>query len=82
MLFAVMAIGLGTIAVLSYKNYRHQHYEGVASAQLATAVVGASGMLDKAVQTGDKIPRGLHMRKAKEVQNSYMTKCIGDMAIS
>ena len=57
MLFAVMAIVLGTIAVLSYKNYRHQHYEGVASAQLATAVVGASGMLDKAVQTGDKEAR-------------------------
>ena len=43
MLFAVMAIVLGTIAVLSYKNYRHQHYEGVASAQLATAVVGLPG---------------------------------------
>jgi len=54
LLFAVMAIVLGTIAVLSYKNYRHQHYEGVASAQLATAVVGASGMLDKAAQAGDK----------------------------
>ena len=57
MLFAVMAIVLGTIAVLSYKNYRHQHYEGVASAQLATAVVGAAGMLDKAAQAGDKEAR-------------------------
>ena len=57
MLFAVMAIVLGTIAVFSYKNYRHQHYEGVASAQLATAVVGAAGMLDKAAQAGDKEAR-------------------------
>jgi diguanylate cyclase (GGDEF)-like protein len=52
-----MAIALGTIAVLSYKNYRHQHYEGVASAQLATAVVGSAGMLDKAAQVGDKEAR-------------------------
>jgi len=57
LLFAVMAIVLGTVAVLSYKNYRQQHYEGVASAQLATAVVGASGMLDRAAQTGDKEAR-------------------------
>ena len=57
LLFAVMAIALGTIAVLSYKNYRHQHYEGVASAQLATAVVGSAGMLDKAAQVGDKEAR-------------------------
>ena len=57
MLFAVMAIALGTVAVLSYKNYRQQHYEGVASAQLATAVVGAAGMLDKAAQAGDKEAR-------------------------
>ena len=53
-LFAVMAIALGTFAVLSYKNYRQQHYEGVASAQLATAVVGAVGMLDKAAKAGEK----------------------------
>ena len=53
-LFAVMAIALGTVAVLSYKNYRQQHYEGVASAQLATAVVGAVGTLDKAAKTGEK----------------------------
>jgi len=53
-LFAVMAIALGTVAVLSYKNYRQQHYEGVASAQLATAVVGAVGMLDKAAKAGEK----------------------------
>ncbi len=57
LLFAAMAIALGTIAVLSYKNYRHQHYEGVASAQLATAVVGSAGMLDKAAQVGDKEAR-------------------------
>jgi len=57
LLFAVMAIVLGAIAVLSYKNYRQQHYEGVASAQLATAVVGASGMLDSAAQAGDKEAR-------------------------
>jgi len=54
LLFAVMAIALGAVGVLSYKNYRQQHYEGVASAQLATAVVGAAGMLDKAAQAGEK----------------------------
>ena len=53
-LFAIMAIVLGAVGVFSYKNYRQQHYEGVASAQLATAVVGAAGMLDKAAQAGEK----------------------------
>ena len=44
-LFAIMAIVLGAVGVFSYKNYRQQHYEGVASAQLATAVVGAAGTM-------------------------------------
>ena len=42
-LFAIMAIVLGAVGVFSYKNYRQQHYEGVASAQLATAVVARRG---------------------------------------
>ena len=54
LLFAVMAIALGTVGVLSYQKYRQQHYEGVASAQLATAVVGTAGMLDKTAQVGEK----------------------------
>ena len=36
-LFAVMAVALGAVGVISYKNYRQQHYEGVASAQLAVS---------------------------------------------
>ena len=53
-LFGLMAAVLGTAGVLSYKNYRQEYYEGVASAQLATAVVGAAGMLDSAVAVGDQ----------------------------
>jgi len=54
LLFGLMAAVLGTAGVLSYKNYRQEYYEGVASAQLATAVVGAAGMLDSAVAVGDQ----------------------------
>ena len=32
-LFGLMAAVLGTAGVLSYKNYRQEYYEGVASAQ-------------------------------------------------
>ncbi|HCX88022.1 MAG TPA: hypothetical protein DG761_08340 [Gammaproteobacteria bacterium] len=53
LLFAVMALLLGTAGLFAYKNYRQGYYEGVASAQLATAVVGMSGVLDAAVETSD-----------------------------
>ncbi|XXK28120.1 GGDEF domain-containing protein [Arenicellales bacterium nBUS_45] len=52
LLFSLMAIALGTVGIFSYKNYRQQHYEGVASAQLATAVVGAAAMLNAGTKTG------------------------------
>ena len=54
LLFAIMAVILGVGGLLTYKNYRQGYYEGVASAQLATAVVGAAGALDAATATGDQ----------------------------
>lgn len=54
LLFAVMAVLLGAAGLLSYKHYRQGYYEGVASAQLATAVVGVVGVLDAAVETNDR----------------------------
>tara|TARA_B100000959_G_scaffold250068_1_gene278259 strand:+ start:3090 stop:4274 length:1185 start_codon:yes stop_codon:yes gene_type:complete len=54
LLFAFMALLLGTAGLFAYKNYRQGYYEGVASAQLATAVVGMSGVLDAAVETSDQ----------------------------
>ena len=52
LLFSLMASAMGALGIFSYKHYRQQHYEGVASAQLATAVVGAAGMLDAGTKTG------------------------------
>ena len=49
-----MAFLLGTAGLLTYKNYRQGYYEGVASAQLATAVVGVAGVLNGAVETNDR----------------------------
>lgn len=54
LLVAVMAFLLGTAGLLTYKNYRQGYYEGVASAQLATAVVGVAGVLNGAVETNDR----------------------------
>jgi len=54
LLVAVMAFLLGTAGLLTYKNYRQGYYEGVASAQLATAVVGVAGVLNVAVETNDR----------------------------
>jgi len=54
LLFAIMAVILGVGGLLTYKNYRQGYYEGVASAQLATAVVGAAGALDAATAAGDQ----------------------------
>lgn len=54
LLVAVMAFLLGTAGLLTYKNYRQGYYEGVASAQLATAVVGVAGVLNAAVETNDR----------------------------
>jgi diguanylate cyclase (GGDEF)-like protein len=48
-----MASLLGAAGLFTYKNYRQGYYEGVASAQLATAVVGMSGVLDAAAETSD-----------------------------
>ncbi len=52
-LFGLLAMALGAAGLLTYKNYRQGYYEGLASAQLATAVVGASGVLDAATEAGD-----------------------------
>ncbi|MGE4634673.1 MAG: GGDEF domain-containing protein [Arenicellales bacterium] len=54
LLFAVMAFLLGVAGLLTYKNYRQGYYEGVASAQLATAVVGVVDVLNAAVETNDR----------------------------
>ena len=54
LLFAVMAFLLGIAGLLTYKNYRQGYYEGVASAQLATAVVGVVDVLNAAVETNDR----------------------------
>ena len=55
--FVLLAVGLGAGGLLMYKNYRAGHYEGVASAQLATAVVGSATILDQAISRGEKEAR-------------------------
>ena len=55
--FVLLAVGLGAGGLLTYKNYRADHYEGVASAQLATAVVGSATILDQAISRGEKEAR-------------------------
>ena len=55
--FVLLAVVLGAGALLVYKNYRADHYEGVASAQLATAVVGSVSVLDRAITVGEKEAR-------------------------
>ena len=50
--FVLLAVVLGAGGLLVYKNYRIDHYEGVASAQLATAVVGSATVLDQAIALG------------------------------
>ena len=57
--FVLMAVVLGAGGLLVYKNYRADHYEGVASAQLATAVVGSVSVLDRAITVGEKEARGV-----------------------
>ena len=55
--FVLLAVVLGAGGLLVYKNYRTDHYEGVASAQLATAVVGSATVLDQAIAMGGKEAR-------------------------
>ena len=55
--FVLLAVVLGAGGLLLYKNYRADHYEGVASAQLATAVVGSASVLDQAIAAGEKEAR-------------------------
>ena len=55
--FVLLAVVLGAGGLLVYKNYRADHYEGVASAQLATAVVGSVSVLDRAITVGEKEAR-------------------------
>ena len=55
--FVLLAVVLGAGGLLVYKNYRTDHYEGVASAQLATAVVGSAAVLDQAIAMGEKEAR-------------------------
>ena len=55
--FVLLAVVLGAGGLLVYKNYRTDHYEGVASAQLATAVVGSATVLDQAIAMGEKEAR-------------------------
>ena len=55
--FVLLAVVLGAAGLLVYKNYRADHYEGVASAQLATAVVGSATVLDQAIAKGKKEAR-------------------------
>ena len=55
--FVLLAVVLGAGGLLAYKNYRADHYEGVASAQLATAVVGSATVLDQAIAMGEKEAR-------------------------
>ena len=55
--FVLLAVVLGAGGLLVYKNYRTDHYEGVASAQLATAVVGSAAVLDQAIGIGEKEAR-------------------------
>ena len=55
--FVLLAVVLGAGGLLVYKNYRADHYEGVASAQLATAVVGSVSVLDRAITVGEQEAR-------------------------
>ncbi len=55
--FVLLAVVLGAGGLLVYKNYRADHYEGVASAQLAIAVVGSVSVLDRAITVGEKEAR-------------------------
>ena len=55
--FVLLAVVLGAAGLLVYKNYRADHYEGVASAQLATAVVGSATVLDQSIAKGEKEAR-------------------------
>ncbi len=55
--FVLLAVVLGAGGLLVYKNSRADHYEGVASAQLATAVVGSVSVLDRAITVGEKEAR-------------------------
>jgi len=55
--FVLLAVVLGAGGLLVYKNYRTDHYEGVASAQLATAVVGSATVLEQAIAMGEKEAR-------------------------
>ena len=55
--FVLLAVVLGAGGLLVYKNYRADHYEGVASAQLATAVVGSVSVLARAITVGEKEAR-------------------------
>ena len=48
---------MGAGGLLLYKDYRADHYEGVASAQLATAVVGSATVLDQAIVRGEQEAR-------------------------
>ena len=57
LLFVLLAVVLGAGGLLVYKNNRADHYEGVASAQLATAVVGSAAILDQAIAAGEKEAR-------------------------
>ncbi len=52
--FVLLAIVLGAGGLYVYKKYRQEHYEAVASAQLATAVVGSAGILDQALTISGK----------------------------
>jgi diguanylate cyclase (GGDEF)-like protein len=55
--FVLLAVGLGAGGLLLYNDYRADHYEGVASAQLATAVVGSATVLDQAIVRGEQEAR-------------------------
>ncbi|SVB15187.1 uncharacterized protein METZ01_LOCUS168041, partial [marine metagenome] len=55
--FVLLAIVLGAGGLYVYKKYRQGHYEAVASAQLATAVVGSAGVLDRALAISGKATR-------------------------
>ena len=55
--FVLLAVLLGAGGLVVYKNYRTDHYEGIASAQLATAVVGSATVLDQAIAMGGKEAR-------------------------
>ena len=52
LLFVLLAVVLGAAGLYSYKTYRSSHYEGVASAELATGVLGSADILDRALAVG------------------------------